>query len=117
MPNLIQIIHSPAFTLLDPAAAASAPRPVEYQDGWRCCQKCSGLFYGLRLQRDPNESACAAGDKHDSTSSKDYMVPFGDSNQVCRPPGGIVRNARGCSSQATRLKAPVRVAASTTTPT
>jgi hypothetical protein len=78
MPNLIQLTHTPAFTVLDPAAAAPAPRPVEYQDGWRCCQKCSGLFYGLRLQRDPDEGHCAAGDKHDSTNSKDYMVPFGD---------------------------------------
>ena len=57
---------------------AAAPRPVQYQDGWRCCQKCSGLFYGLRLQRDPDEGHCAAGDKHDSTNSKNYMVPFGD---------------------------------------
>jgi hypothetical protein len=59
-------------------APAPAPPPVQYQDGWRCCQKCSGLFYGFRLQRDPDEGHCAAGDKHDSTNSKDYMVPFSD---------------------------------------
>jgi hypothetical protein len=75
MPNLIQITHTSAFTLLDPAAAAAAPRPVQYQDGWRCCQKCSGLFYG---GFPDDQGHCPAGDKHDSTNSKDYMVPFGD---------------------------------------
>ena len=49
--------------------------PLQYQDSWRCCQKCRGLFYG----GSSDQGACPAGGKHDSTNSTDYMMPFGDS--------------------------------------
>ena len=47
--------------------------PIQYQDGWRSCRKCRGLFYG----GNPDQGACAAGDKQDSSNSSDYLMPFG----------------------------------------
>jgi hypothetical protein len=64
----------------------SSPFPLQHQDGWRCCQKCRGLFYGG--SSDPG--ACPSGGKHDGTTSNDYKMAFGD------PGAGMQASWRWC---------------------
>src|SRR6266536_2404338 len=64
------------FTSLQPQPGVPPTPAIQWQDGWQRCQKCQGLFYGATWAVD--QSACPAGDKHDGTSSNDYLMPFGD---------------------------------------
>jgi hypothetical protein len=64
----------------DQIGAPDSPS-VQYQDAWRCCQRCRGLFYG----GFPDQDVCAAGGKHDDANSNDYMMPFGDAGPGMQP--------------------------------
>ena len=65
--------------------------PVQHQDGWRCCQKCRGLFYG----DNPDQGDCPARGKHDSAASNDYMMPFGGSSPGMQPSWRWCRKCQG----------------------
>jgi hypothetical protein len=69
-----------SVAFLRPDPSSNSPF-VQYQDGWRCCHKCSGMFYG----GFPDQSVCVTGGKHDDANSNDYMMPFGDAAPGMQP--------------------------------
>ena len=50
-------------------------RAINFQDKWRCCGKCRGLFFGPNA----DESKCPDGGKHDSMSCPraNYLLASG----------------------------------------
>ena len=51
-------------------------RVINFQDKWRCCGKCRGLFFGPNSE----ESKCPAGGTHNSNESINYTLIHSHSN-------------------------------------
>lgn len=67
------------------------PSPY-YQDAWRACSKCQGLFYGGHANGDalrPNNGVCPAGGDHLGLTSFNYGLQFKTTATGPTPPPAV----------------------------
>ena len=76
-----------------------------YQEGWRWCHKCEGLFFAGH----PSQGRCPAGGSHDASQSGHYAIPLEDGVQRQNSCVGVTSargsflpgiRARGCALRA-----------------
>jgi predicted phosphodiesterase len=64
---------------------------VNFQEGWRFCNKCYGLFFAT----NEGKSACPAGGKHDGSKSGHYYLAKDDPNAAGQDGWRLCRKCHG----------------------
>jgi len=82
--STIRTISAPTILIAHPIALsqpATEFTSLPSQSGWRWCQKCQGMFYGL----NPDQGPCPASGRHDASHSAAYLMTFGDAAAGMQP--------------------------------